>query len=69
MPRNQACAVCHDDDEMLLECADGRLRCPPCMAETGWCLSCCSKISNPSAHPNGFCGQCDPFEEEAPNDD
>jgi hypothetical protein len=37
------------------------------MAETGWCLSCASKISNLPAHPNGFCGQCDPFEDDDEN--
>jgi hypothetical protein len=57
------CAVCHDDDEVLLECGDGKLRCPPCMADTGFCLSCGEKISQRDKHQNGFCGQCDPFEE------
>lgn len=62
----EQCAVCRDDEELLIECQDGKKRCPPCMADTGWCLSCGFKISNLSAHPNGFCGQCDPFTEPAP---
>lgn len=52
------CAACHDDDEVLLTCGDGKLRCPSCMAESGWCLSCGSKTRPMQPH----CAQCDPFD-------
>lgn len=58
-----ACAVCGDDDEVLLQCSDGQSRCPPCCADAGWCLSCASKLSprtTPQNRELSLCNQCGP---------
>lgn len=54
------CATCHDDNEVLLTCGDGKLRCPPCAIDAGFCLSCGEEIQGKDNF--GFCGQCDPIE-------
>jgi hypothetical protein len=58
----RACVVCQDNDDLLLECADGQLRCPPCMVDAGWCLSCGSKITGGARPELSLCGQCSPEE-------
>jgi hypothetical protein len=60
---NRACIVCGDDDEVLIECDDGKPRCPPCMADAGWCLSCGSKITGGARPELSLCGQCNLLED------
>ncbi len=59
------CAVCQDDDELLIACNDGNSRCPPCCVDAGWCIGCGSKIGKTGKTGDpilGLCFYCRPIE-------
>lgn len=56
------CAVCQDDDELLIACDDGKSRCPPCCVDSGWCIGCGSKIGKTGDPILGLCFYCRPIE-------
>lgn len=58
----RACAVCQDDDELLIGCTDGKDRCPPCCVDAGWCIGCGSKIGRNGDTAIGLCFFCRPDE-------
>lgn len=47
------CRDCHADDEILITCGDRKLRCAPCAAAAGYCMSCGRRSREP------ICVQCE----------